>query len=106
MCRTALGRNGGEWWDEEYGLLFKVIRKNGPDVLDYPNPRIFASARLSSEDIGINWNTVPPLELITGTPTYIIVAEMLRQETLGEAQYAVLKSNRAGCFSFVITDDT
>ena len=44
--------------------------------------------------------------MTTGVPTYIIVAEILRQETLGDALDAVLRADRAGCFNFVITDDT
>jgi isopenicillin-N N-acyltransferase-like protein len=95
-----------EWWDGEIGLLFKVRRKNGPDILDYTNPGILACAGLNSRGISVNWNTVPRLDLTTGVPTYIIVAEILRQKTLGEALDAVLRANRAGCFNFVITDDT
>lgn len=95
-----------EWWDGEIGLLFKVRRKNGPDILDYTNPGILACAGLNSRGISVNWNTVPRLDLTTGVPTYIIVAEILRQKTLGEALDAVLRATRAGCFNFVITDDT
>ena len=95
-----------EWWDGEIGLLFKVRRKNGPDALNYTNPGILTCAGLNSKGISINWNTVPRLEMTTGVPTYIIVAEILRQKTLGDALDAVLRADRAGCFNFVITDDT
>ena len=95
-----------EWWDGDIGLLFKVRRKNGPDTLNYTNPGILSCAGLNSKGISINWNTVPRLEMTTGVPTYIIVAEILRQKTLGDALDAVLRADRAGCFNFVITDDT
>ena len=95
-----------EWWDGELSLLFKVRRKNGPDILDYTNPGILACAGLNSNGISINWNTVPQKEMIAGVPSYIIVAEVLKQKTLGEALDAVRRANRAGYFNFVITNET
>ncbi|UCE80620.1 MAG: hypothetical protein JSV94_05555 [Methanobacteriota archaeon] len=96
----------GEWWDGELSLLFKVRRKNGPDLLNYTNPGILVCAGLNSNGIGINWNTVPQKEPTVGVPTYIIVAEILRQKTLGDALDAVTRADRAGYFNFIITDDT
>jgi isopenicillin-N N-acyltransferase-like protein len=46
------------------------------------------------------------LELKEGVPTYIIVAEVLRQNTIGDAINAVVRAERAGCFNFVIADET
>jgi isopenicillin-N N-acyltransferase-like protein len=95
-----------EWWDGQMGLLLKVRRKNGPDILDYTNPGLLACAGLNSNGIGVHWNTVPQPEPTTGVPTYIIVAEILRQKTLGDALNAVRRAKRAGYFNFVITDET
>lgn len=95
-----------EWWGGEFGLLFKVRRKNGPDILDYTNPGILAGAGLNSKGISVNWNTVQQVKLTAGVPSYIIVAEVLKQKTIGEALDAVLRADRAGCFNLVITDDT
>jgi len=95
-----------EWWGGEFGLLFKIRRKNGPDILDYTNPGLLAAAGLNSKGISLNWNTMPQLELTAGVPAYIIVAEILKQRTIGEALDAVRRANRAGYFNFVITDST
>ena len=95
-----------EWWDGDISLLFRVRRKNGPDVMDYTNPGILACAGLNSHGITINWNTVPHRELSVGVPSYIIVAEVLKQKTLGDALDAVLGARRAGYFNFVITDES
>lgn len=95
-----------EWWDGEFGLLFKVRPKEGPDILDYTNPGILACAGMNSRGITLNWNTVPQLEMAPGVPTYIIVAEVLKQKTIGDAIDAVRRAKRAGYFNFVITDET
>jgi len=74
--------------------------------LDYTNPGILASAGVNSKGISICWNTVPRLGLKVGVPTYIIVAEVLRQSTIGDAINAVIRADRAGCFNFLIADKT
>lgn len=95
-----------EWWDGEFGLVFKVRSRDGPDILDYTNPGILASAGLNSNGIAVNWNTMPQPELTHGVPAYIIVAEVLRQKTLGDALDAVRRAHRASTFNLVITDGT
>ena len=95
-----------EWWDGDLGLLFKIRTKNGPDVMDYTNPGILACAGMNSNGITINWNTVPQKQMTIGVPSYLIVAEVLKQKTLGEALDAVRRARRAGYFNFVITNET
>lgn len=108
--KTYVGQNwdGLEslWWDGDFGLLLNVHRKEGVNILGYTNPGILASAGLNSNGISICWNTVPRLELRIGVPTYIVVAEVLRQKTIGDAINAVIRAERAGCFNFVIADET
>ena len=95
-----------DWWDGEMGLVFKVRRENGPDIMDYTNPGILACAGMNSNGIAINWNTVPQKKMAAGVPTYIIVAEVLKQKTIGEAIDAVRRATRAGYFNFLISDET
>lgn len=108
--KTYLGQNWdgqeSEWWGGELGLLLTVKRKEGVDILDYTNPGILASAGVNSKGISVCWNTVPRLELKVGVPTYIIVAELLRQKTIGDAINSIIRAERAGCFNFVIADET
>ncbi|MEM2703496.1 MAG: C45 family peptidase [Candidatus Bathyarchaeia archaeon] len=107
---TYYGQNwdglASEWLEGKISLLFKVRRKNGPDILNYTNPGILSCAGINSYGLGISWTSVPRLELKPGVPTYIIVAEVLRQKTIGDALDAVLKADRAGCFHFIIADET
>ena len=93
-----------EWWDGEFGLLFQIRRKDGPDILDYTNPGILASAGLNANGIAVNWNTMPQPHLAIGVPAYVIVAEVLRQKILGEALDAVRRAHRASTFHLLITD--
>ena len=95
-----------EWWDGEMGLLLKIRRKEGPDVIDYTNPGILACAGMNSNGVSVHWNTVPQKEMAPGVPTYLIVAEILKQKTVGDALDAVLRAKRAGYFNFVIADKT
>lgn len=96
-----------EWWNGEISLLIKIKRKEGPDILDYTNPGILASAGINSKGISLSWNTVPRIEpLRKGVPTYLLVAEVLRRKNIQDALEAVVEAERAGCFNFIITDET
>jgi isopenicillin-N N-acyltransferase-like protein len=105
---TYLGQN----WDENYEnyrngglpILLDVKPDVGPNYLAYTYPGLPAAAGLNSYGIGLSWNSVPRLELTVGVPTYIIVAEILHQKTIGDALGAIIKAKRAGCFNFVLGD--
>jgi len=87
-------------------LLIEVKQDSGPNFLTYTYPGILAGAGLNSKDIGISWNTVPFLDRKVGVPTYLIVAEVLRQERIGDAIDAILRADRAGCFNFVLANES
>jgi len=102
----------GQSWDNIKNVGFpKPLLVNAecdpePNYMAYTYPGLLAGAGLNSMGIGISWNTVPRLELKVGVPTYLIVAEILRQKTIGDAIDAVLQANRAGCFNFVLADES
>jgi len=106
---TYVGQN----WDSSlecyeegaFPVLLDVKRDSGPNYLAYSYPGMPAAAGLNSRGIGLSWNSVPRLELTVGVPTYTIIAEILRQETIGEALGAIIRAKRAGCFNFVIGDE-
>jgi len=108
--KTYLGQNWDgvdwEWGGGEFALLLTIKRNDGVNILNYTSPGFLSCAGLNSNGIGICFNTVPRLALRVGVPTYIIVADVLRQKTIGEALNSVLRAKRAGCFNFVITDET
>ena len=103
----------GQTWDISKNLcenagafLLKTKRENGPDTLAYTYAGMLAGAGINSEGISIVWNSVPRLGLKPGVPTYIIIAEILRQKRIGDAIAAILKADRAGCFNFLIADES
>lgn len=107
---TYVGQNWDEgtemYWDGDMPFLLKIRRKTGPDVLAYAYPGIQSNAGINSNGICMSWNTIPRLELKVGVPTYIIIADLLRQNTIGDAIDSILRAERAGCFNFVLGDDT
>jgi len=78
----------------------------GPDILVYTYAGNVANAGMNSNGVAISWTSVPRLEYQVGVPTYLIVAEILRQKRIGNAVEAVLRAKRAGCFQFFIGDAT
>lgn len=94
------------YWGGKMSSLLKVRPKKGVKSLNYTMPGFLGCAGLNEKGIGLSWNTVPRIELTVGVPTYIICAEILRQKSIGDALYACLRAKRAGCFNFIITDES
>jgi len=106
---TYIGQN----WDADIRsikmksvILIKEERKNGPDILVYTYFGNVANAGMNSNGISVSWTSVPRLGFQVGVPTYVIVAEILRQKRIGDAVEAVLRAKRAGCFQFFIASAT
>ena len=94
------------YWGGKMSALLKLRPKGGVESLNYTMPGFLGCAGLNEKGIGLSWNTVPRIELTVGVPTYIICAEILRQKSIGDALDACLRAKRAGCFNFVITDES
>lgn len=87
-------------------FLIKEKLNHGPDILAYTYPGNVANAGFNSNGISLSWTSVPQIGNQIGVPTYVIVAEILRQKRIGDAIEAVLRAKRAGCFQFFIGDAT
>jgi len=107
---TFVGQNwdvgSKDWWEGDMPFLLKVNRSAGPDFLAYVYPGMQSCAGMNSEGICLSWNSVPRVELKIGVPTYILVTEILRQRSIGDAVDAILRAERAGCFNFIVGDKT
>ncbi|MFW6301308.1 MAG: C45 family autoproteolytic acyltransferase/hydrolase [Bacillota bacterium] len=106
--RTILGQtwdNYLEWHDNFKNLILIRRSDQNPDIISYTYPGMLAAAGLNSSGIAVCWNSVPRLKLQLGVPTYIIIDEILRQTTLGNALTAVMRATRAGCFNLVLSDE-
>ena len=93
-----------EWEDNFNDFLLIRRATQGSDIISYTYPGLLAAAGLNSAGIAICWNSVPRLKIKKGVPTYIIIEEILRQKTIGDALTAVMRANRAGCFSLFLSD--
>lgn len=101
----------GQSWDIPVALCqkahpFLLLRGGGQDpvVFSFTYAGLLAGAGFNGAGITLSWNSLPRLKMQVGVPTYVIIAEVLRQETIGGAIEAVSRAQRAGCFTFVITD--
>lgn len=103
----------GQTWDipvelcrEAHPLLLLRKGGQGPSVFTFSYSGILAGAGFNEAGISLSWNSVPQLKITTGIPTYILIAELLQQDTIGGALKAIARAKRAGCFNLVITDTT
>src|SRR6056297_2634955 len=101
----------GQTWDISKNLcenagafLLKEKVDKGPAILAYTYAGMLAGAGMNSKGISLVWNSVPRLKINVGVPTYIIIAEILRQDKIGDALAAIFSAKRAGCFNFLIAD--
>ncbi len=105
--RAVIGQswdNYLEWQDNFKNILLIRRSTQGPDIISYAYPGMLSAAGLNSYGIAICWNSVPRLKFQPGIPTYIIIDEILRQTTIGDALATVMKAKRAGCFSLILSD--
>jgi isopenicillin-N N-acyltransferase-like protein len=111
--RTGEAFHGQTWeaiidfyWAGKMTALLKLRPKGDVASLNHTEPGKLGCAGLNEKGIGLSWNSVPRIELTVGVPTYIICAEILRQKTIGDALDACIRAKRAGCFNFIITDES
>jgi isopenicillin-N N-acyltransferase-like protein len=86
--------------------IMQAQREDAPNSLAFIYPGMIAGAGINSAGIAISWNSVPRLKIQPGVPTYVIIAEVLRQTTIGEALAAIFRAKSAGCFNFMLADET
>ncbi len=103
----------GQTWDISKNLcevagafLLKERINDSLDILAYTYAGMLAGAGMNSAGISLVWNSVPRLDLKIGVPTYIIIADILRQDKIGDALASIFRAKRAGCFNFLIADKT
>jgi isopenicillin-N N-acyltransferase-like protein len=105
---TYVGQNwdycGDLYWEGHATFLQREKHADGREILAYTAPGFLAWAGMNSDGICLSWNSMPRVGLKIGVPTYVIVDEVLRARSIGEALAAVVRAKRAGCFNFVIAD--
>lgn len=105
---TIIGQNW-DWKPAMYpwaGLLRTAI-KGSPRVLAYHYPGLWNSAGINEHGLSLMWTGAgyyPALKPRPGIPTYVLIAEILRQKNTVEALSYLQSTEHAGCFIFFLAD--
>jgi isopenicillin-N N-acyltransferase-like protein len=105
---SYVGQNW-DWMESVYGLSSMLLwkRPEGPSVLAYAYPGLWTGAGLNSAGIALCWtwgNTNGIKGPRVGIPSYVLIAQMLYQDTLKDALEEVKRARHAGWFCFVLAD--
>ncbi len=106
--KTYVGQNW-DWMESVYGLSSVLLwkRPEGPSLLAYAYPGLWVGAGLNSAGIALCWTSAESMGIKgprAGIPSYVLIAQMLYQETLKEAIAEARRAKQAGWFTFVLAD--
>ncbi len=102
----------GQTWDwmvSVYGLSQLLLwqRPEGPDLLAYAYPGLWVGAGMNSAGIALCWTSGQGLDIPgprVGIPSYVLIAQMLYQDSLKAAVEEARRAKHAGWFTFVLAD--
>jgi isopenicillin-N N-acyltransferase-like protein len=98
-----------DWFVSLYGVSQMLLwkRAEGPSVLAYAYPGLWVGAGLNSEGIALCWTSTEGKDIAgprVGIPSYVLIAQMLYQNSLKDAIEEVRRAKHAGWFTFVLAD--
>jgi isopenicillin-N N-acyltransferase-like protein len=101
-----------DWMPSVYGLSnmlhWERPRSEGPSLLSYAYPGLWVGAGLNSAGIGLCWTSANDREKIAGPkigiPSYVLLTQLLYQETLDAVVEEARRAPQAGWFTFVLAD--
>jgi isopenicillin-N N-acyltransferase-like protein len=105
---TYVGQNW-DWMLSAYGLsaMLHWKRPEGPSLLAYSYPGLWVGAGLNSAGVALCWTWGDKRGIAgprVGIPAYVLIAQMLYQDTLKGAVDEARRSTHAGWFTFVLAD--
>ena len=105
---TYIGQNW-DWMASVYGLSQMLLwkRPEGPSLLAYSYPGLWVGAGLNSAGVALCWTWGDGLKIKgprIGIPSYVLIAQMLYQDTLAGAIKEAERAKHAGWFAFVLGD--
>ncbi|HEV3256392.1 MAG TPA: C45 family peptidase [Gemmataceae bacterium] len=105
---TYVGQNW-DWMASVYGLSRMLLwkRPEGPSLLAYSYPGLWIGAGLNSAGIALCWTWGAGLGIKgprVGIPSYVLIAQMLYQDSLEGALQEARRARHAGWFAFVLAD--
>jgi isopenicillin-N N-acyltransferase-like protein len=97
-----------DWMESVYGLstMLHWKRPEGPSVLAYAYPGLWTGADLNSAGVALCWHTGSGggNEPRVGIPAYVLIAQMLYQDSLKGALEEARRATHAGWFTFLLGD--
>lgn len=97
-----------DWMESVYGLSSMLLwkRPEGPSLLAYAYPGLWTGAGINSEGVALCWHSGggDGKEPRVGIPAYVLIAQMLYQETLKAALDEARRAVHAGWFVFLLGD--
>lgn len=97
-----------DWMESVYGLSSMLLwkRPEGPSLLSYAYPGLWTGAGLNSAGLALCWHTGggDGKEPRIGIPAYVLIAQILYQETLKGAQEEIRRATPAGWFVYLLGD--
>jgi hypothetical protein len=109
-ARNTLVGQTWDWMETVAGMssLVEWRTGDGPDVLAYGFPGLWAGAGLNSKGIALAWTSADlgtkSLGARVGVPSYALIAHLLYQESLDAVVKEVQRNRHAGWFTFVMGD--
>ncbi len=105
---TYVGQNW-DWMESVYGLSSLLLwkRPEGPSLLAYSYPGLWVGAGLNSAGLALCWTWGDGMGIKSprvGIPAYVLIAQMLYQDTLDGALAEARRATHAGWFAFVLAD--
>jgi hypothetical protein len=102
----------GQNWDFPPGCypwvsLLRLQLAGTPRTITYQFPGLWACAGINEAGLSLMWTSTGITPLVTaevGVPTYVLVAEVLRRETVAEAIAYLECVKLAGAFDFLLGD--
>jgi hypothetical protein len=103
----------GQTWDwmmSVYGLSSMLLwkRTEGPSVLAYAYPGLWVGAGLNAAGLAFGWTSASDKDGIkgprVGIPAYVLLTQMLYQDSLKDAIAEVKRARHAGWFTVVLAD--
>jgi hypothetical protein len=97
-----------DWMESVYGMssILHWKREEGPSLLAYAYPGLWTGAGLNSEGLALCWHTGSGdgKEPRVGIPAYVLIAQILYQDSLKGAVEEIRRATHAGWFVFLIGD--
>ena len=97
-----------DWMESVYGMSSMLLwkRPEGPSLLAYAYPGLWTGAGINSAGIALCWHTGggDGKEPRVGIPAYVLIAQMLYQDTLKGALEEARRATNAGWFVYLLGD--